>query len=175
MRELAGGGAVVTVGKGHDITGFTATVVASLSVHPPRLFVCVDKGSASWAALQRYPAFSVNLLSDQEGALAERFAGRDGVGGADRFVGSRWTTMQTGTPILENCLASFDCEVEEVLPRYDHCIIIGRVRAISVSAGPFPLVYWQGYYHPLGRALRNIRDHQANGPGVSPGSGLKGT
>jgi len=72
MRELAGGVVVVTVGKDQDITGFTATSFASLSAHPPRLLVCVD---ASWLALQRHPHFGVNILLDEERALANRFAG----------------------------------------------------------------------------------------------------
>jgi flavin reductase (DIM6/NTAB) family NADH-FMN oxidoreductase RutF len=152
MRELAGGVAVVTVGKDRDITGFTATSVSSLSAHPPRLLVCVAQSSTSWLALKRYPYFGVNLLRDQERALANRFAGRDGLEGAARYAGVRWTTMLTGTPILENGLASLDCEVEEMLPRYDHGIIIGRVRAVSLCPGYLPLVYWQGDYHPFERA-----------------------
>jgi flavin reductase (DIM6/NTAB) family NADH-FMN oxidoreductase RutF len=156
MRELASGVAVVTVGKHEDITGFTATSVSSLCARPPRLLVCVDQHSASWLALQRYPCFAVNLLRDQERSLANRFAGRDGMEGAARYAGARWTTLLTGTPILANGLASLDCEVEEMLPRYDHGIIIGRVRAVGVSAGTFPLVYWQGDYHPFEHAVGNM-------------------
>jgi flavin reductase (DIM6/NTAB) family NADH-FMN oxidoreductase RutF len=152
MRELAGGVAVVTVGKDQDITGFTATSVSSLCAHPPRLLVCVDRSSASWLALQRYPYFGVNLLRDQERVVANRFAGRDGLTGPARYSGARWTTMLTGTPVLENALASLDCEVEEMLPRYDHGIVIGRVRAVSIRPGSLPLVYWQGDYHPFERA-----------------------
>jgi Flavin reductase like domain len=63
MRELAGGVAVVTVGKDRDITGFTATSVSSLSAHPPRLLVCVAQSSASWLALQRYPLFRCEPLA----------------------------------------------------------------------------------------------------------------
>jgi flavin reductase (DIM6/NTAB) family NADH-FMN oxidoreductase RutF len=153
MRELAGGVAVVTVGKDQAVTGFTATSVSSLSAHPPRLIVCVDKSSASWAALQRHPSFGVNLLRNHEHELANRFAGKDGLEGADRYAGARWTTMLTGTPILENSLASFDCEVEELLERYDHSIVIGRVRAVHVCSDSFPLVYWQGDYHTFEREL----------------------
>src|SRR5262245_41599923 len=98
MRELARGVVVVTVGKDQDITGFTATSFASLSVHPPQLLVCVAKSSASWLALQRHPHFGVNILRDEERALANRFAGCDGLKGAARYVGARWTTMLTGTP-----------------------------------------------------------------------------
>jgi flavin reductase (DIM6/NTAB) family NADH-FMN oxidoreductase RutF len=153
MRELAGGVAVVTVGRDSDITGFTATSVSSLSTHPPRLLVCVAQSSASWRALQRHPYFGVNLLRDEERALANRFAGRDGLEGVARYAGARWTTMLTGTPVLENALAAFDCEVGEMLPCHDHAIVVGRVCAVHASPGSFPLVYWQGDYHPFERAV----------------------
>ncbi len=153
MRQLAGGVAAVTVGRDKDITGFTATSVSSLCAHPPRLLVCLAKNSASWPTLQRQPYFAVNVLRDDERALADRFAGRDGLEGPDRYVGARWTTILTGAPVLETALASFDCEVEEMLPRYDHAIIIGRICAVSSGTGFCPLVYWQGDYHPFERTV----------------------
>jgi flavin reductase (DIM6/NTAB) family NADH-FMN oxidoreductase RutF len=153
MRELAGGVAVVTVGRESDITGFTASSISSLCTRPPRLLVCVAQNSASWRALQRHPYFGVNLLRDEERAVANRFAGRDGLEGAARFNGARWTTMLTGTPVLENALAAFDCEVTEMLPHCVHAIIVGRVRAVRTSTGALPLVYWQGDYHPFERTI----------------------
>jgi flavin reductase (DIM6/NTAB) family NADH-FMN oxidoreductase RutF len=161
IRELAGGVAVVTVGKGNDITGFTATSVSSLSTHPPRLLVCVAQSSASWRALQRHPYFGVTLLRNEERALANRFAGRDGLEGPARYAGARWTTMLTGTPVLENALAAFDCEVAEILPRHDHAILIGRICAVRAATGSCPLVYWQGDYHPFERTLGNTATRQA--------------
>jgi flavin reductase (DIM6/NTAB) family NADH-FMN oxidoreductase RutF len=155
MRQLAGAVTVVTVGKDSDITGFTATSVASLSACPPRLVVCLAQSSASWRAIQQHPYFVVNLLRDTERTCADRFAGRDGLEGAARYAGLRWTTMSTGTPVLENALAAFDCEVAEMLPRYDHAIIIGRVCAVQACPGSFPLIYWQGDYHPFKRAIES--------------------
>jgi flavin reductase (DIM6/NTAB) family NADH-FMN oxidoreductase RutF len=152
MRALAGGVAVITVGKGDDITGFTATSVCSLSVEPPRLIVCVSHSSTSWNALQKYPHFGVNFLRNDERALADRFAGRDGREGPERYIGADWTTIATGTPILKDGLAALDCEVDEMLSRYDHAIVIGRVRAVRIRLGAPPLVYWQGNYHPFAYA-----------------------
>jgi flavin reductase (DIM6/NTAB) family NADH-FMN oxidoreductase RutF len=156
MRELAGGVAVITVGRDDDITGFTATSVCSLSAQPPRLFVCVSQSSASWISLQRYPHFGVNLLRDDERVLADRFAGRDGHEGAERYIGANWTTIATGTPILKDGLAALDCEVDEMLSRYDHAIVIGRVRAVRVHLGAPPLVYWQGDYHPFEHVVAGV-------------------
>jgi flavin reductase (DIM6/NTAB) family NADH-FMN oxidoreductase RutF len=153
MRELAGGVAVVTVGRDSDVTGFTATSVSSLCARPPRLLVCVAQNSASWRTLQRHLYFGVNLLRDEERVLADRFAGKDGLEGAARYAGARWSTMLTGTPVLEKALAAFDCEVTEMHPHCDHAIILGRVCAVRTSTGSFPLVYWQGDYHPFERAI----------------------
>jgi flavin reductase (DIM6/NTAB) family NADH-FMN oxidoreductase RutF len=146
MREHAGGVAVVTVGKEDDVTGFTATSVSSLCARPPRLLVCVAQSSNSWQTLQRHPYFGVNLLRHEEHPIANRFAGRDGREGSARFDGARWTTMLTGTPLLADALAVFDCEVTEMLPHCDHAIIVGRVCAARTSTGSLPLVYWRGEY-----------------------------
>jgi flavin reductase (DIM6/NTAB) family NADH-FMN oxidoreductase RutF len=158
MRELARGVAVVTVGKDEAVTGFTATSVSSLSAHPPRLIVCVDRSSASWLALQQYPYFGVNFLRSQERMLANRFAGKNGLKGGARCAGTRWTTVATGAAILKSGLASLDCEVEELIMRYDHSIVIGRVRAVHVCPGAFPLVYWQGDYHTFEPATESAGD-----------------
>ena len=165
MRELAGGVAVITVGQENDITGFTATSVSSLCTNPPRLFVCVSQSSTSWKALQRHGYFGVNLLREEERALADRFAGRDGLEGAARFTGARWTTLVTGTPILDNALAAFDCEVTEMLPHCDHAIIIGRVCAVRNATGSSPLVYWQGDYRPFERATASPEARQTTNGG----------
>jgi flavin reductase (DIM6/NTAB) family NADH-FMN oxidoreductase RutF len=149
LRKLAGGVVVVTVGRDQYITGFTATSVSSLSVQPPRLLVCVNQASASWVALQRHPHFTVNILRDVDEWVADRFAGRDGLEGAERYRDVSWTQSPSGTPQLDTALARLDCDIEETLPRYDHVIVIGQVREALIRPDSLPLVYWQGKYHPL--------------------------
>lgn len=156
MRRLACGVAVITVGNDPDITGFTATSVISLSVKPARLLVSVSLESDSWKALQRFPYYGVNLLHENDSELADRFAGRTGLDGTQRFAGRRWTTMVTGTPMLDTALAAMDCEVEEMLIRHDHAIVIGRVRGIRFGEWVGPLVYWQAGYHCFERVRPNV-------------------
>jgi flavin reductase (DIM6/NTAB) family NADH-FMN oxidoreductase RutF len=149
LRELAGGVAVITVGRDKYIDGFTATSVSSLSAQPPRLVVCINQASASWAAMRRHPHFTVNILRDADEWLADRFGGRDSLEGTERYRGVSWTPSPSGTPQLDTALACLDCDVEESLPRYDHVIVIGNVRAAVIRAESLPLVYWQGKYHSL--------------------------
>src|SRR3982750_2533560 len=85
MRHLTGGVSVITAGRGKDITGMTVTSVSSLSVDPPTLIVSVNRESSSWPLLQRYGVFGVNILSAEQLDVAERFSGKGGLKGADRF------------------------------------------------------------------------------------------
>jgi flavin reductase (DIM6/NTAB) family NADH-FMN oxidoreductase RutF len=146
MRHLAGGVSVITVGRGKDITGMTVTSVSSLSVEPPTLIVSINRESSSWPLLTRYGAFGVNILTADQLDIAERFAGKGGVKGADRFTGAQWTIGASGVPLLVGALSAIDCEVEDIVERHSHAIVIGRVLDMRLSSRTAALAYWQGQY-----------------------------
>jgi flavin reductase (DIM6/NTAB) family NADH-FMN oxidoreductase RutF len=146
MRHLTGGVSVITVGQGKDITGMTVTSVSSLSVEPPTLIVSINRESSSWPILKRQGFFGVNILAADQLDVAERFTGKGGVKGADRFSGAQWTTRISGVPLLAGALAAIDCEVEDIVERHSHAIVIGRVLDIQTSGHTAALAYWQGRY-----------------------------
>ena len=146
MRQLTGGVSIITAGRGRDISGMTVTSVASLSVDPPALIVSVNRTASSLTLLKRYGFFGVNILTSDQLDIAERFTGKDGLKGADRFAGAEWSTRASGVPLLVGALAAIDCEVEEIVERHSHAIIIGRVLDAAVSARSAALAYWHGQY-----------------------------
>jgi flavin reductase (DIM6/NTAB) family NADH-FMN oxidoreductase RutF len=146
MRHLTGGVSVITVGRGSDISGMTVTSVSSLSVEPPSLIVSVNRTASSWPLLKRYGHFGVNILTADQIDIAERFTGKGGLNGAARFAGAEWTTRASGVPLLVGALAAIDCEVEDIVERHSHAIVIGRVRDLQLSARTAALAYWQGRY-----------------------------
>ena len=146
MRHLAGGVSVITVGRAKDITGMTVTSVSSLSVEPATLIVSINRESSSWPLLQRHGFFGVNILTSDQLEIAERFAGKGGLKGADRFAGAQWTTRASGVPLLVGALAAIDCEVEHIVERHSHAIVIGRVLDLQLSSRTAALAYWQGQY-----------------------------
>jgi len=146
MRHLTGGVSVITVGQGEDITGMTVTSVSSLSVDPPTLIVSVNREASSWPLLKRHGFFGVNILTSDQLDVAERFSGKDGLKGAARFAGARWFTRASGVPLLVGALAAIDCEVEDVVERHSHAIVIGRVLDMQTSSRGGALAYWQGQY-----------------------------
>ncbi|NOJ46065.1 flavin reductase family protein [Bradyrhizobium archetypum] len=151
MRQLTGGVSVITAGRGRDISGMTVTSVSSLSVDPPALIVSVNRSASSWPLLKRYGFFGVNVLTSDQIDVAERFAGKDGLKGAERFARVEWTTGVSGVPLLTSALAAIDCEIEETIERNSHAILIGRVLDVSVSRRTAALAYWQGQYVAVDR------------------------
>lgn len=146
MRHLTGGVSIITAGRGRDVTGMTVTSVTSLSVEPPTLLVSINRDASSFPLIRRYGAFGVNILNADQLDVAERFAGRGGLKGADRFAGGQWVTGVSGVPLLVGALAAFDCEVEEIVERHSHGIVIGRVRDIKNATRSAALAYWHGRY-----------------------------
>lgn len=149
MRGLAGAVSVITVGTGLNRTGFTATSVSSFSAEPPTILVSLNKSSSSWQVLRDAPSFAVNILSEAQSVVADRFAGRGGIKGNDRYVGWEWDRLESGVLGLTAALAVLDCDVDEIIERHSHALVLGRVRSVEVSSGNAPLLYWNGQYQQL--------------------------
>jgi flavin reductase (DIM6/NTAB) family NADH-FMN oxidoreductase RutF len=145
MRHLVGAVCVVTAGTGDDRTGATVTSAHSLSIEPETMLVSINLSSSSWPVIRRYGHFCVNILAADQQAIADRFAGRGGIKGKDRYDGADWRILETGALALDGALASIDCHVEEVVERHSHALIFGAVRAV-VTGGGDALVYSHGRY-----------------------------
>jgi flavin reductase (DIM6/NTAB) family NADH-FMN oxidoreductase RutF len=148
MRELASGVTIIAAGEGERRNGCTATSVCSLSLDPPTLLACLDRGSATLATLRACGVFAISVLAADQAGLAERFAGRGGVRGASRFAAGNWTRLATGAPLLQGAAAHVDCFVEETIERHTHAIVIGRV-AMAVASSARALAHWRGQSLPL--------------------------
>jgi flavin reductase (DIM6/NTAB) family NADH-FMN oxidoreductase RutF len=152
MRRMSGGVSVITAGVGSERTGATVTSATALSLEPPTMIVNINRTSSSFPVINRYGHFCVNILSTEQHHIANRFAGKGGLRGADRYDGAEWFTLLSGASALRHALAAIDCEVEEIIERHSHGIIIGRVVSIVAGDGQ-SLVYNNGQY---GRFLSQI-------------------
>lgn len=149
MRHQAGGVTVIAAGGAGGRAGLTATAVSSLSDNPPTLLACIGRNTGAHSVIGTSGTFSVNILANDQQAIAERFAGESGLRGEARFEGLPWRTMTTGAPVLEHALASLDCEVLESHGFTTHSIFIGRVVAGKFRSEAQPLLYFRGDYWEL--------------------------
>jgi flavin reductase (DIM6/NTAB) family NADH-FMN oxidoreductase RutF len=149
MRHQAGAVTVIAAGTAGHRAGLTATAFSSLSDDPPTILACVNQKSDAHAVIESTKAFSVNILASDQQDVAERFAGKDGRKGEQRFAGQDWLTLATGAPILAQALASLDCELLDAHSFATHSIFIGRVAGGKVRAEAQPLLYFRNDYWDL--------------------------
>ena len=146
MRQVAGAVTVVTTrGQNGEPRGVTATAVCSLTVEPPSVIACINRETWVGKFAPESGNFCVNVLTRKQQPVAETFAGRTELTGADRFQVGDWADADTGAPVLEGAIASFDCDLEQAVDFATHVILIGRVRkTVSDNRDAEPLVYVGG-------------------------------
>ena len=150
MRRMVGGVSVITAGIGDERTGLTATSAISLSMEPPTMLICVNKTSSTWPVILRRRHFCVNVLHADQEHVAARFAGAGGVKGVARYDGADWTVMGSGASGLDGALAVIDCEVDDIIERHSHGIVIGAVCDVrGAVADGTALVYGHGRFGSL--------------------------
>ncbi len=146
MRRVPTGVTVVTTILDGRPKGFTANAFASVSAEPPMVLVCVNRQARSHPVISQAGKFCVNLLRREQQPIAEAFAS-----GApnDPFITVPYLAAQTGSPILADTLAYFDCELAEEHTAGTHTIFIGSVLACDGTGGS-PLGYFNGAYADFG-------------------------
>ena len=120
--------------------GFTASAVCSVTDTPPTLLVCMNTTSRSHVHFMENKILSVNVLGAQHEHISNTFASK--LCSEDRFQQGTWSKLVTGSPVLEDALVSFDCEIEQVQEVGTHSVFMCRVVAIKQSEQDESLVYF---------------------------------
>ena len=147
FRQVLGhfptGVTVITADGADGPVGLAVGSFTSVSLVPPLVAFCPDKGSLSWSKIKAAGSFCVNVLAEDQEVLCRTFASK----GADKFEGIGWEPTSTGSPKLAGVLAWIDCTIEAVHDAGDHEICVGRVQEMDVGVEPAgPLVFYRGGY-----------------------------
>ena len=141
---------VITTQGEAGMHGFTASAVCSVTDTPPTLLVCMNQFSRSHAHFVENQVLAVNVLSTQHEQLSNAFASSK-FSSEQRFQLGEWGTLKTGSPILDDALVSFDCEIQEIQNVGTHSIFLCRVLAVKQSPEEESLVYFNRAYHRVGQ------------------------
>ena len=127
--------------------GFTANSFNSVSLAPPLVLWSLSYRSASLASFEAADRYVVNVLSTAQVELARRFSRPH----ADRFAGVPYRIGAAGAPLIEGCVAWFECRHYAQHRTGDHLLFIGEVESCERRNG-VGLVFHHGRYattHPL--------------------------
>jgi 4-nitrophenol 2-monooxygenase / 4-nitrocatechol 4-monooxygenase, reductase component len=144
-REAAGhfttGVAVITTLHEGRRYGVTASAVSSLSLDPPMLLVCLNRGLATRDAVVATRRFAVNVLAEDQAAIAMQFATR----APDKFAGVPLADGIEGVPLLTDALAHLQCTLVDPVDAATHTVLLAEVDEVGVGDGS-PLAYFRGSF-----------------------------
>lgn len=158
FRQLLGcfptGVAVITTtGRNGQPVGLTCNSFSSVSLEPPLVLFSLRKASSLLSTFSESDRFAINILSQQQDALSGRFASSKI---ADKFEGVAWRPGPSNVPIINDCLASFECSVHAQHDAGDHLIFIGEVKHMHEGSADHALVFYKGAYRVLAESLRTL-------------------
>ena len=136
---------VTSVGLDGEYLGFTANSFNSVSLDPPLVLFSLDRGAYSLKAFEAAGVFAINILREDQEAVSIAFARAL----SNKWEGVRTEIWQTGSPILIDALASFDCETTSMHDGGDHVIFVGRVLRLRAGVDGRPLLYFRGAYRQI--------------------------
>jgi flavin reductase (DIM6/NTAB) family NADH-FMN oxidoreductase RutF len=115
-------------------SGMTVSAFAAVSLNPPRISICVSHEAATRPVIESSRSFAVHILGRTQAELGLRFALLlPDV--PEPFAGISYTTAATGSPILPECVAWLDCQLESTITVGDHKLFIGIPVAANAAAG----------------------------------------
>lgn len=148
MSRFPTGVTVITALTGSGPAGLAANAVTSLSLAPPLMLACVDRGSRTLRALEQAGRFGVNVLGAEGTGLALGFASK--APSAEKWTDVGWSEREdvAGIPVLDAAIVWIGCELRDVISGGDHVIVTGDVLGTLEREG-VPLLFHEGSYRPL--------------------------
>lgn len=140
LGQFATGVTVITCAGPEGPIGITANSFASVSLDPPLVLWSPARASRRFPFFEAADRYAIHVLGAEQGDVCRAFV-RDGAA----FEAVDWTMGEAGVPLIEGCLARFECRREAVHEGGDHLIVVGRVLRAAWRPGA-PLVFSAGAY-----------------------------
>jgi 3-hydroxy-9,10-secoandrosta-1,3,5(10)-triene-9,17-dione monooxygenase reductase component len=169
MGHFVTGITVVTTLQDGQPRGITVNALTSVSLEPPLVVVALDRRRFITPSVHETGRYAVNVLSEDQQALSDCFAGAAVTPDRDHFCGATWTPGPTGLPLLEGAIATLECTVTETFQAGDHELFVARVDSIGAAEPhPMPLLYYRRQYLRIQRAetapLEGVPEHVTGSP-----------
>jgi len=143
--RFASGITIVTAPSLDGPVGITASSFSSLSLDPPLVLWSPDAGSRRFPYFERAPHFAIHVLAAEQADLCHAFARS-----AHAFEDAVVTTNEHGVPLIDGCLARFECALRAIHPGGDHRIVVGEVLRAEMREGE-ALAFYAGQLQTLPR------------------------
>jgi flavin reductase (DIM6/NTAB) family NADH-FMN oxidoreductase RutF len=91
-----------------------------------RILICVGAQSATRELILASKAFGLSVLARDQIEVSRAFGTRSGKT-VDKLAGFAFHTAETGSPLLDDCAAAFDCQVIAVHDLGSQKLVVGQI------------------------------------------------
>ena len=143
MRGITFTVTVVSAKNGENKQAMTATSVASLSLDPPSMLVCINREASIHEVMKEGLGFCINILSLGQENLADICSIKDKE--EQRFLEGNWSELEN-IPYNSDSQSNLFCNCVQAIQNSTHTIYVGEVTKV-VNKNTFdPLLYKDGNY-----------------------------
>ena len=143
LGAYATGVTVVTVPSIDGPIGITANSFASVSLDPPLVLWSPAKSSKRFKYFTGAKHFAIHVLDAHQQQICDGFTKN-----MSAFDGLEMSLNENEVPLIEGCLARFECTLHAEHDAGDHTIIIGHVNRAQSRDG-LPLLFQSGRFASL--------------------------
>jgi len=149
LGSFGTGVTVVTSGNFQSrLVGVTANSFSSVSLEPHIVLWSLVSSSPSLEVFDATGRFVINVLALQQMDLSKQFSKTL----EDKFAGVEYTEGLGDLPVIQNCVATFECKTIQRTVVGDHVLFLGQVENY-VYENKTPLLFCQGKYMQVAEAL----------------------
>jgi flavin reductase (DIM6/NTAB) family NADH-FMN oxidoreductase RutF len=127
-----------TATENGDTGAMTVNWTGQVSFEPRMLSLAVENDAHFLEVIRKSGVFAINVLESGQRELAGQF-GRSTAKVGKKLEGYNYTTGTTGSPLIEDALASVECRVVHEQPAGDHTLFLGEVVDAHVNREGDPL------------------------------------
>jgi flavin reductase (DIM6/NTAB) family NADH-FMN oxidoreductase RutF len=138
LRMVSYGLYVVTAHAGEKYAAGTVTWLSQCSFTPPLVMAGIRRDGALYKVIKASHAFTVHVVGKGQKKLATTFFKTAEVDG-DKLSGYLFEAGKTGSPVLTDAAAWFECRVVDVMKHGDHAVFVAEVVAAGVRHEEEPL------------------------------------
>ena len=124
------------------VHALTVSGFVPVSVDPGLVLASLGPNAAALPYLEEGTVFAISILGKDQKGIAARYA--------DTFPVGPSPFTESGAPVVRGCVAWLTCEVEELIARGDHTLVLGRVTDADSSGDSPALAYYRRRYHTIG-------------------------
>lgn len=142
LSYWATGVTILAVREEGRVHALTVSAFVPVSVEPPLVLASLGGNASALPYLEEGTRFTISLLAADQKGLASRYADTLPVGPSP--------FPESGPPLVQGSVAALECEVDEMLVRGDHTLVMGLVLEATTSGVDSVLAYFRRGFRTIG-------------------------